>query len=124
MLVKSLKRLGQTVIEILQTRMEILSLDVKEARIRFVSILMLYAFTFFSLSLGIVFGAFWLIIKFWETNRLLVVGILAVGFLACGLILMVVLVRRLRNGPRPFEGTIAELNKDRDVLVGRGKGNQ
>ena len=119
MLLESLKGLGQTFVEILRTRMEILSLDVKEDRIRLVSILMLGAFSFLLLSLGIILGVFWLIVTFWEADRLLVMGILTAVLMGCGLILLALLVWRLRSGPGPFEGTIAELNKDREALVGR-----
>lgn len=121
MLMESLKGLGQTFVEIMRTRMEILSLDVKEARIRFVSILMLGAFTFLLLSFGIILGVFWLITAFWESNRILVMGIITAALLGCGLVLLVLLVWKLRNGPGLFEGTIAELDKDRKALGIRGR---
>jgi len=122
MLLKSLKGLGQTFIGILRTRLEILSLDVQEARIRFVSILILGAFTFLFSALGIILGAFWLIITFWESNRLLIMGILTVTLLLCGLVLLVILIRKLKSGPRLFEGTIAELDKDTEALGDRDRG--
>jgi uncharacterized membrane protein YqjE len=121
MLLKSLKGLGMTFIEIIRTRIEILSLDVMEARVRFVSILMLGAFTFLLLSLGIILGMFWLIITFWESYRFMVMGILTVTLIGCGLVLLVILVWKLKKGPKLFEGTIAELDRDREALRDRGR---
>ena len=116
MLLKSLKGLGLTFVEILLTRMEILSLDVKEARIRFFSILMLWAFTFFFLAFGVILGVFMLLITFWQSDRILVMGILVASLIGCGLILLMILIRRIRTGPLLFQGTIAELDKDRETL--------
>lgn len=116
MLLKSLKALGITLTQILHTRLELFSLDVKEAKIRFVSVLILGAFSVLLLSLGIILGVFWLIITFWEFDRLFVMGGLTALLLGSGLILMVMLFWKLRHGPKLFESTIAELTKDRMAL--------
>lgn len=117
MLLKSLKGLGLTFVEILLTRMEILSLDVKEAKIRFFSVLILGLLAFFFLAFGVILGVFMLIIIFWQTDRLLVMGIIVAALLGCGLILLMILICKLRNGPLLFQGTIAELDRDRETLA-------
>jgi uncharacterized membrane protein YqjE len=119
MLVESLRGLGRTIVEILGNRLESLALDVKEDRIRLVSLLMLGAFTFFLISLGVVLAVFWIILASWEGNRLLVLGILTGLFVISGAVLLFLLVTRLRNLPGAFDGTIAEFDKDREALGGR-----
>jgi uncharacterized membrane protein YqjE len=124
MILESLKGLGRTFVEILGNRVETLSLDLKEDRIRFVSLLLLGASAFFVLSLGIILVVFFLVLTFWTTNRLMVIGILTAMFLGGGLILLALLVQRVRNMPGPFEGTLSELYKDRDALDVRKKGKE
>ena len=116
MLLESIKGLGETLVEVMRVKIEILSLDVKESRIRFLSILMLGVFSLLLLSLGIILGIFWLIIAFWESDRLLVMGILSAVLLSGGSVMLAVLIWKLKNGPEPFEGTISELNKDSEAF--------
>jgi uncharacterized membrane protein YqjE len=119
MLLDSVRGLGRTIVEILGNRLESLALDVKEDRIRLVSLLMLGAFTFFLISLGIILAVFWIILASWEGSRLLVLGILTGLFACAGGVLLFLLVTRLRNLPGAFDGTIAEFEKDREALGGR-----
>ena len=116
-----MKGLGRTFVEILSDRLETLSLDIKEDRIRFVSLLMLGAFAFFLLSLGIILGVLWLVLTFWNSDRILVIGILTAMFAIAGLVLLFLLVRRLDRLPGAFEGTIAELDKDREAFEKLGR---
>jgi uncharacterized membrane protein YqjE len=74
---------------------------------------------FLFLSMGVVMGAFWLVVAFWDTHRMLVMGLLTGGFLGGGLLALAVLASRAKNGPRLFSATLAELEKDRDALGGR-----
>ena len=121
MLIESLRGLGRTLVEIVGNRLESLALDVKEDRIRLVSLLMLGAFTFFMISLGIILAVFFVILASWEGNRLLVLGILAGLFAATGAVLLFLLITRLRNLPGAFDGTLAEFDKDREALGGRAE---
>lgn len=124
MLIDSLRMLGQSSIEIIRTRLEILSLDVKVARVNQVSILMLAASTYFFISLGVILATFLIITMFWDTDRLLVIAILSGFFLFIGLILLVTLIRKLNKGPRLFEGTLVELQKDIDAFSGVRRGHE
>ncbi|MGB8931753.1 MAG: phage holin family protein [Anaeromyxobacteraceae bacterium] len=119
MILESLKQLARTAVEIVRTRLELLSLDVEEAKLRLLSILLLGAVAFLCLSLGVVMGAFWLVAAFWETHRMLVLGLLTGGFLGGGVLALAALAWRARKGPRLFAATIAELEKDGEALGGR-----
>jgi uncharacterized membrane protein YqjE len=116
MLLESIKGLGETLVEVMRIKIEILSLDVKESRMRFLSILMLGVFSLVLLSLGIILGIIWLIIAFWESDRLLVTGVLSAVLLFCSIVMLGFLLWKLKNGPEPFGSTITELNKDSAAL--------
>jgi uncharacterized membrane protein YqjE len=119
MLLESLRRLAHTAVGLVQTRLELLSLDVEEAKLRLLSTVLLGAVAFLCLSLGVVMGALWLVVAFWETHRMLVMGLLTGGFLGGGLLALAALSWRAKHGPRLFSGTLAELEKDRAALGGR-----
>lgn len=116
MLLKSLTSLGRTFLEVMQTRIDILSFDLREYRLRFISIMMLGAFAFLCIALGAVIGSLWLIQSFREENRFAVMGIMTAGLLAGGLVLVSVLVFRLFRDPNPLHGSSAELRKDSESL--------
>jgi len=116
MILKALKRFGHASVEIIRTRLEIMSLDVKEATIRYISVLMLGAITILLLSLGLILGIFLLIIIFWATEPLLVIGILSGSLLLSGLVVLIFLIQRLKKVPGVFDGIISELDKDLEAL--------
>lgn len=116
MLLESIKGLGETLIEVMRIKIEILSLDIKESRIRFISLLMLGVFSLLLLSLGIILGVFWLIIAFWESDRLLIMGVLSGVILFSGMLMLTVFLWKLKHSPEPFESSISELNKDSAAL--------
>ena len=60
-----------------------------------------------------------LIIMFWDTHRLLSLGVVAGIFLACGMLAWVVAVRKARSKPRLFAASLSELSKDRQELISR-----
>jgi len=119
MLLESLRRLARTAVEVVRSRLELLSLDVEEAKLRLLSILLLGAVAFFCLTLGLVMGAFWLVVAFWDTHRMLVLGLLTGGFLGGGLLALAALAWRAKKGPRLFAATLAELEKDGEARGGR-----
>jgi uncharacterized membrane protein YqjE len=119
MVLASLRRLVRTAVELLRGRLELISLDVEEAKLRFLATLLLGALAFLCLSLGVVMGAFWLVVAYWDTNRMLVLGILTGTFLGGGALALAALAWRARTGPRLFANTLAELEKDREALGGR-----
>ncbi len=112
MLIDSLRTLGRSSIDIIRTRLEIISLDARMARTSQLSIMMLAVSTFFVFSLGIILGVFWIVIKFWDTDRLMGLAIFTGVFIFVGVIMLVILIRKLNKGPHLFEGTLAELEKD------------
>ncbi|MFO7810848.1 MAG: phage holin family protein [Candidatus Delongbacteria bacterium] len=118
MILKILKRLGFSSLDLIRTRLEIASLDVKEARIRLVSILIMCAFAFMLIATSIVLGIFMLVFTFWQTNLLLAIGIMTFVLALTGIVLFVIVFKKLKNGPEFFEGILSELEKDLDAIGG------
>ncbi len=116
MILNALKRIWGSSIEIIRTRLEILSLDVKEAEIRFIGILVFGIFTVLLISLGIILGVFMLIVTFWERDPLMIMGILTAALTIGGLVMLILLILKLKKGRGLFDGIIYELDKDLETL--------
>ncbi len=115
-LLNSLKNLTVTLITIIHTRLELLSTDLEEGRERFISLLAMAFVSLFSLCFGAVLLTILVVVVFWDTHRLLVLGSLTGLFLVSGAVLGALVVRRLKSMPRMFEASLAELIKDHQEI--------
>ena len=115
-LLTSLKNLTVTLIAIIHTRLELLSTDLEEGRERFISLLAIAFVSLFSLCFGAVLLTILVVVVFWDTHRLLVLGSLTGLFLIVGTVLGGIVVRRLKSMPRMFEASLAELIKDHQEI--------
>jgi len=112
----SLKAFARTMLALAQTRLEILVNEIEEQRVLLARETLLAVSAVFLLGLGIVFTAIFFVILFWDTHRLLVVGLFAVLFLAAAAALYAGLRASQANRPKAFSATLGELAKDRESL--------
>lgn len=115
-LLASLRQLASTIIEVIYTRLELFAIEIDEERVRIARALWLAAAGFFCLSLGILLAVLFLVVLFWDTHRLAVLGGLAAGFLVAGIAAMLVLKTRLSQRVRMFSQSMEELKRDHDRL--------
>lgn len=115
-LLGSLKGSAATLLEAVQTRLEIFSTEVEEEKIRVGQLLLAGVAAWFFFGLGIVFAALFLTVLFWETHRLFVLGTLALLFLLVGVAAWRVLQGSLRGRSRLFADSLDVLSRDRDSL--------
>lgn len=105
-------RLGETTLTILEDRMELFALELREAKLRFFQALlwagMAVMTTVFGLLLLVVAGLYVLPGE-WRVYLLVGMGGLALGI---GGMAFVVLGRHLDRRPLAFDQTLAELKKD------------
>lgn len=118
-LLDSIKGLAATGVAIVQTRLQLFSTEVAEEKERFLSLLWLGGAAFFFIGLGIIFAAVFLTVVFWESHRLLVLGIFTVLFIGIGITAMVAAMKAAKAESRLFSASLAELSKDRDNLTSR-----
>lgn len=115
-LLASLRRLTSTIIEILYTRLELVATEIEEERARLARALWLAAAGAFCLSLGILLAVLFMVVLFWDSHRLLVLGLLASGFLVAGVAAMLAFRARLSERVRLLAQTLEELKRDRERL--------
>ena len=118
-LLESLTSFAATLVAIAHTRLDLLSTDLEEEREHVFSLLSLALAALFFMGVGVVLVSILLVVVFWDTHRLLVLGLLAGLFLAVGLAAGWAAVHKARNKPRLFASSLSELYKDRQQLVTR-----
>ena len=115
-LLDSLRHLAATVIEMLQTRIELASTEIEEEGARMAGLVLLAAAGFYCLTIGLVFGGMFIIVALWDSYRLWAVGGLTLFFVGSALVIWLVFRSRYKSRPRFLSATLAELRKDRDLL--------
>jgi len=117
-LLDSLRNLARTFLAIVQTRIEIFASEIDEERTRLAQIAVLAAFAAFCLGLAVILVVFFLVVLFWDTDRLLAIGVLAGVFAVGGIAACLGLRAAVSRRPKFLSATLAELRKDRTRLEG------
>ena len=112
----SLKGLTATVLELLQLRLELLSVETQEEVLRVGGLLVYGAVAVAFLSLGLGFLAMLITVALWDSHRLLALALFAGVFLGLGVVAAWLARERVRSGTRLFSATVEELKQDREEL--------
>jgi uncharacterized membrane protein YqjE len=115
-LLDSLTVLVGSLVSIVHTRLELLSTDLEEDREHLLSLVILSLIALFSLMVGVVLVAILLVVIFWDSHRLLALGLLAGFFILAGLAACAFAVRKAKTKPRLFLASLLELFKDSQQL--------
>lgn len=115
-LLKSLSALSATLVAMLYTRLDLLSVDFEEERVHLTIQLILVLTTLFFIGIGVVLLALLLVVVYWETHRVLVLSSLAGSFLFAGLVAARFALYKVRTKPKLFAASLSELHKDKQLL--------
>ncbi|HAF44258.1 MAG TPA: hypothetical protein DCK83_04760 [Gallionellaceae bacterium] len=115
-LLESLKRLAGTLLAIIQTRLELLSNEVEEERLRIWQMLLYGSIALFFFGLSVVLLTAFVVVLFGAEQRLLVLGFFTALYFLAGLLAWTGLRRIHRERSRLFSASLAELESDRERL--------
>jgi len=110
------REFARTLLSFALTRTRLAATELEEQALRLVEILVWLAAALFFLGVALLFGAVLVVLVFWDSNRVLAAGLLAALFVAAGTGAALVARLRLRERPKLFAATLAELERDRDSL--------
>ncbi len=116
-LFESLKRLTGTLLAIVETRIELLANEITEQGVRIAQMVVCACAALFCFGLAIMFFTVFIVVLFWDSYRLQVLGGMFAFFFVAGVAALSVLRRLAHGKPRLFAATLAELSKDRDQLA-------
>jgi uncharacterized membrane protein YqjE len=116
-LLSSLRNLGGSGVALLRTRLELLSVEVREEQARLMSLLAYGAAAGVLLSFGIFFLAAYVTVLVWDSHRLLALGAFAGIFLAGGALAFLATRQIARSSSRLFAASLDELARDHQALT-------
>ena len=111
-----LREFARTLLSFVLTRTRLAATELEEQAVRLIEILIWLTAALFFLGIAIVFAAVLVVLLFWDSNRLLAAGLLAVLFISVGAGAALIARRHLRERPKLLAATLAELERDRETL--------
>jgi uncharacterized membrane protein YqjE len=108
-----------TWVAVAKTRVEIISVELEEQREWLEQLLLLAVGVAFCLTMGLILLTLFVVVLFWESHPLMVLGLFTVLYLGGGLALWLTLRHKIKTKPRIFSATAAELGKDYAALQPR-----
>jgi len=115
-LLGSLRGFADGLLGSVHDRVELLSIELHEEKHRFIQVILWIAGVILSGMLAIIFASLALVFLFWDTHRVEVAcGLAALYAIAFGVV-VVAFRRYLERQPRPFSGTLSELQRDRECI--------
>ena len=109
----SLRRLGTTVLGILQTRLALVGIELEEALQGFLAIMAAALAMLLFATLGLLVFTMLIVVAFWDTHRLLALAMLSFVYLALATYFGLRLRRALAARTPLLQASLAELEKDR-----------
>ena len=113
-------RIGTTLVAMARTRLELAAVEVQEEAQR---VLGYVAWTLLAAFLGagaLMLAALFVIVLFWDTHRLLAIGVVAGVFALAAVTILLQVRARFAARPRMMSATLAELDKDLAFIKGTG----
>lgn len=112
----SVKGLLGTSLTLLQIRLQLLGTELEEERRRVLILLLWGGVALIALGAGVIFAVIFLIVLFWDSHRLLALGIATAGFLGTGVAALFAAYNLGRTPSGLFSASLAELSADREAL--------
>lgn len=116
----SLRVLGSTFLGLAGTRAELALVELRQEGERRRQMLVLALAAGLFLGLALLAASLFAVALFWDTHRLAAVGGVALFHVVACVSFVAILQRKARASPPPFEATLAELARDREMLRGLG----
>jgi uncharacterized membrane protein YqjE len=116
-LVGSLRALAATSIGIVRTRLELLGIELAEEKTRVLGMVILALAGLLCLTLGLLMFSFLVVVAFWDTEyRHLSIVLVGLVYLIAGAVMLLLVRKQAADAPIAFEETLAELERDREML--------
>jgi len=110
--VETVKRMGGTLLAMLQTRVELAAVELEEEARRLLRYAVLGGLALILLLVALLLAVFFIVLLFWDEHRLAAVGVLALLFGGGGAMIGLALKNSLKQKPRFMGSTVDELKKD------------
>ncbi len=110
-----LRRIGDSILALLQNRLELVALELYEERVRLISLLLRVLLLLVLGTIALLSATALVVVIFWD-SRIVALVILTVLYGLAALAMLWDVRKRLTAGPPPFADTLAEFRKDAQCL--------
>jgi uncharacterized membrane protein YqjE len=118
-LMGSLRQLGVSLVSIFSTRLALLANELQEESLRLTQLLLYALLALFCFAFGLLFLIFFVVLLYWDSHRLLVLGLTSSFFFVLTGLLAWLLTVKARTGSKLFAASLAELEHDAQLLRGQ-----
>ncbi len=115
-LAASLKGFAASLIEIINVRLELFTVEARDEALRLTELLVYGALAIAFLTFGTAFLAVLITVLLWDSHRLLALTLFSTLFITLGAVAAIVARARMAEGSRLFASTLDELKRDRGTL--------
>jgi uncharacterized membrane protein YqjE len=115
-IVDSVSRLAGTFIAILQTRLELIAIEMEEESLRFFSYFFFALAAMFCFGTALLLGVLLIVVIYWDTQRVPVLVSLMAFFALSSALIMLGIRKYYRMKPRMLSHTLTELSRDIERL--------
>jgi uncharacterized membrane protein YqjE len=112
------RSLAGSFIAAVQTRVELLSNEIEEEYLRIAALILIALAALFCAGMTIILLVALIVAAFWDSHRLLALGLLAGTFFTATLVIWRSLLLRYLAKPRLFSASLDELSKDQALVAG------
>ena len=116
--IASLRRVGSTLAALLHSRVELLAHELERERVRVTRLLLFGVAAVFFLTLGAFTATIFIIVLFWDSQRLVAIGFLALLYFGVGGALLLFARQEASRAARPFSASLEQLRRDREYFTG------
>lgn len=106
----------RTLLAFAETRARLAANEFEEQVLRILEVVVWAAGALLLFAIALVFIALFIVLLFWDSNRLLTAGLVAVFFVAGGTISVLMVRAGLAARPKFLAATLSELQKDREKM--------
>jgi uncharacterized membrane protein YqjE len=106
----------RTVLAFAETRARLAANEFEEQALRLLEVVVWAVAALLFFAIALVFIALFIVLLFWDSNRLLAAGLVAAFFVAGGLASALMVRAGLAARPKFLAATLAELQKDREKM--------
>ncbi len=104
----------RSLLALAETRARLAANELEEQALRILEVMVWAAAALFFFSIALVMLSLFVVLVFWDSNRLLAAGLVAFFFLAGGTVSALMVRSGLAARPKFLAATLAELHKDRE----------
>jgi uncharacterized membrane protein YqjE len=115
----SLRSALRTLLSFAETRARLAANEFEEQVLRVLEVAVWAAAALLLFAIALVFIALFIVLVFWDSNRLLAAGLVAAFFVAGGALSALMVRSGLAARPKFLAATLAELQKDRERMGGQ-----